>query len=54
MNTPAAENLHYLRELIATGQVMPVVDRTYPIEETRRALRYLVDEHAQGKVVIAV
>jgi len=43
-----------LTELIESGKVRPVIDRTYPLGETREALRYLDKGHARGKVVIAV
>jgi NADPH:quinone reductase-like Zn-dependent oxidoreductase len=32
--------------------VKPVIDRTYPMSETREAFQYLVEEHARGKVVV--
>jgi len=34
--------------------VVPVIERTYPLEETAAALRYLGEGHAQGKNVITV
>jgi NADPH:quinone reductase-like Zn-dependent oxidoreductase len=43
-----------LKTLIEAGKVKPVIDRTYPLRETREAFRYLNDGHARGKVVIAV
>jgi NADPH:quinone reductase-like Zn-dependent oxidoreductase len=52
LSVPNAEDLLYIKDLIEAGKVMPVIDRTYPMSETREALRYLEEEHAQGKVVI--
>jgi NADPH:quinone reductase-like Zn-dependent oxidoreductase len=52
--TPGAEHLAALRELVESGQVTPVIDRTYPLERTAEALRYLEAEHARAKVVITV
>ena len=43
-----------LTELIETGKVTPIVDRTYPLSETAAAMRYLEQGHARGKVVITV
>ena len=43
-----------LKELIESGKVMPVIDRTYPLSEVPEAIRYLEEGHAQGKVVITV
>jgi NADPH:quinone reductase-like Zn-dependent oxidoreductase len=41
-----------MKELLATGKIVPVIDRSYPLYETPKAIHYLVKEHAQGKVVI--
>ena len=40
--------------LVASGKVVPVVDRTYSLDEIPVALDYLEQGHARGKVVIAV
>jgi NADPH:quinone reductase-like Zn-dependent oxidoreductase len=34
------------------GQVMPVIDRTYPLSEAREAMRHLEGGHTRGKIVI--
>ncbi len=52
--TPSKENLKTLRELIESGKVAPVIDRTYPLSEVPEAIRYLEAEHARAKVVITV
>jgi NADPH:quinone reductase-like Zn-dependent oxidoreductase len=49
-----AEDLMVLRELIEAGKVAPAVDRTYPLSEAAAAIRYMLDGHARGKVVITV
>src|SRR5207244_11940544 len=41
-----------LAELMQTGKIKPVIDRTYKLSETADALRYLEQGHARGKVVI--
>jgi NADPH:quinone reductase-like Zn-dependent oxidoreductase len=51
---PNHEDLVVLKELIESGKVTPVIDRTYPLSETPEAFRYLDDGHARGKVVITV
>jgi len=51
---PDSRNLATLKELIEAGKVTPVIDKTYPLSETPAAFRYLVEEHARGKVVITV
>ncbi|MEV7229680.1 NAD(P)-dependent alcohol dehydrogenase [Polymorphospora sp. NPDC051019] len=43
-----------LVELVEAGKLTPVVDRTYPLDRTADAFRYLADQHARGKVVITV
>ena len=48
------EDLMVLKELIESGKVRPVIDRTYPLSETAEAIRYLETGHARGKVVITV
>ena len=51
---PNKEDLQFLRQLIETGKLAPVIDRTYPLAEVPEAIRYLEEEHARGKVVITV
>jgi NADPH:quinone reductase-like Zn-dependent oxidoreductase len=51
---PSSGNLAALRELIESGAVAPVVDRTYQLSEVPEAIRYLEVDHARAKVVIAV
>jgi NADPH:quinone reductase-like Zn-dependent oxidoreductase len=53
-NGPYKEQLATLRELIETGKVRPVIDRTYPLDETAAAMRYVATEQARGKVVITI
>ena len=48
------EDLHFLGELVESGKVTPVIDRTYPLSETSEAIRYLENGHARGKVLITV
>jgi NADPH:quinone reductase-like Zn-dependent oxidoreductase len=48
------DDLAALRELLETGQVTPVIDRTYPLSEVPEAIRYLETGHARGKVVITI
>ncbi len=46
------EDLVYLRDLIESGKLRPVVERTYPLAETREAVRYVGTGQARAKVVI--
>jgi NADPH:quinone reductase-like Zn-dependent oxidoreductase len=43
-----------LKELLESGKVKPVIDRTYPLSEAPDALRYLENGHARGKIVITM
>jgi NADPH:quinone reductase-like Zn-dependent oxidoreductase len=52
--TLTKDDLNVLRELMQSGKVSPVIDRTYKISETQGALRYLEEGHARGKVVITM
>lgn len=45
-------DLVLLKDLLETGEVVPVIDRRYPLSDVAGALRYLEEGHAQGKVVI--
>ncbi len=44
-------DVNRLKELIAAGQLRPVIDRTYPLDQVVEALRRVDDGHARGKVV---
>ena len=48
------KDLVFMGKLLDAGKVVPVIDRSYPLDEVPKALRYLMDEHARGKVVITV
>jgi NADPH:quinone reductase-like Zn-dependent oxidoreductase len=48
------EDLIVLKELIEAGKVTPVIDRTYPLSEVPKAIRYMEQGKARGKVVITV
>ena len=49
-----AEDLAVLRDLVESGKVAPAIDRTYPLDETPAAIRYVQEGHARGKVVITM
>jgi len=47
-------DLTVLQELLQTGKVTPVIDRTYPLRDAPAAIRYLEAGHARGKVVVTM
>jgi NADPH:quinone reductase-like Zn-dependent oxidoreductase len=52
--TTPQEDLLVIKQLLEAGKIVPVIDRCYPLAETAEAIRYLVQEHARGKVVITM
>jgi len=48
------ENLLLLGELATKGEIRPVIDRTYALDDIVDAHRYVDDGHKRGNVVIAV
>ena len=48
------KDLTILADLIQSGKVKPVIDRTYPFDQLPEAMRYLEEGHARGKVVVTV
>jgi NADPH:quinone reductase-like Zn-dependent oxidoreductase len=48
------EDLITVTEMIETGTLTPVIDRTYPLIEAPDAIRYLEEGHSRGKVVITI
>jgi NADPH:quinone reductase-like Zn-dependent oxidoreductase len=48
------KDMTVLGDLMQSGKMTPVIDRTYKLNETPDALRYLEQGHARGKVVVTV
>jgi len=51
---PDPGDLSFLKGLLESGQVKPVIDSVYPLERTADAFRYYEREHPRGKVVIRI
>ena len=49
-----AKDLAQLRDMLASGQLKPVIDRTFALDDTAEAIRYVEQHHVRGKVVITV
>lgn len=51
---PDGEQLEKIARLIESGQVRPVLSKTFPLEEVAEAQDFLEHSHVKGKVVLVV
>ncbi|HEX4667477.1 MAG TPA: NAD(P)-dependent alcohol dehydrogenase [Chthoniobacterales bacterium] len=54
MSDPTKDDMTYLRDLMQSGKVTPVIDRRFSLGQVPEAIWYLEKGHARGKVVITV
>jgi NADPH:quinone reductase-like Zn-dependent oxidoreductase len=54
INSENHEDMIALTDLIEAGKVTPVIDRSYPLSEAPKAIHYLKEGHARGKIAITV
>ena len=54
MADTSQKDLTVLADLMQSGKVKPVIDRTYKLSEVPAAIRYVEEGHARGKVVITM
>jgi NADPH:quinone reductase-like Zn-dependent oxidoreductase len=52
VNSENHEDLIALTEMIEAGEVTPVMDRAFPLIDGPKAIRYLEEGHARGKIAI--
>jgi NADPH:quinone reductase-like Zn-dependent oxidoreductase len=48
------EDLDFIKDLVESGKLVPVIDRCYSLNEVAEAFRYFEEGHPQGKIVITV
>ncbi len=53
-SAPNQKDLLFIKDLLESGKIRPVIDRRYPLSEVTEAVRYVEAGHATGKVVITL
>lgn len=48
------EDLTLIGEMIATGKIKPVIDKSYSLSEATDAVRHVEEGHARGKVILTL
>jgi NADPH:quinone reductase-like Zn-dependent oxidoreductase len=54
LTDPKQKDLTDLADLMQSGKVKPVIDRSYKLSDISAAVAYVEQGHARGKVVITV
>ena len=54
MATAKKADLLVVKELLETGKIKPVIERTCSLSEVPDAIRRLENERARGKIVVAI
>jgi len=52
--TAPGADLIALKDLVEAGKLTPVIDGTYPLRDTPKAVGHVADGHARGTVVISM
>lgn len=48
------DDLIMLGDLVESGKLKPVIERTYKLSDAAEAMRYLAEGHARGKLVVTI
>jgi NADPH:quinone reductase-like Zn-dependent oxidoreductase len=48
------DDMEFIIKLVLEGKIKPVIDKSFRLNETADAIRYIKEQHAQGKVMIRV
>jgi NADPH:quinone reductase-like Zn-dependent oxidoreductase len=54
LSKASVSDLEFLKDVVTSGDLKPVIDRTYRLEEIAEALGYLESGHPRGKVVVTI
>jgi len=54
LSNPNRADLEVLKAFVEEGKLRPIIDTSFPLDETPAAFRHIEAGHARGKVVIAV
>lgn len=54
LSVPNQEDLVVLEQMVESGKLRPVIDKTYSLDEVPAALAYVERGHARGKVVVGI
>lgn len=52
--TTPHEDLLVIKELLEAGKIVPIIDKCYTLADIAEAIKYLVEKHARGKVVLTI
>jgi len=50
--SPEKDDLIYLKDLLESGKLKPVIDQRYSLDKVPDAIRYLEEGHVKGKLII--
>lgn len=53
MTRPNQDDLVFIKDLIEEGKIVPIIDKCYPMSEAAAAMKYVLEGHIRGKVVLA-
>lgn len=51
---PSGEQLRIIADLIETGKIKPIIDRTFSFEDAQKAMDYAESGRAKGKIIVKI